>query len=133
MTNVCYKERHAGRQISQVDEQKVADNVLATADGRKTSRSFSGKKCALLHDDHADHVHPLEPKKKHGMADVQINLQASILQCIEKQSSFDAEPWAVLVQNLRKQHASMHASKKARKKEGKKERKQRSESRGVRS
>jgi hypothetical protein len=61
------------------------------------------------------------------MADVQINLQASILQSIEKQSSFDAEPWAVLVQNFRKQHASMHASKQAKKKE----RKQRSESRGV--
>jgi hypothetical protein len=122
------------KKASQVDEQKVADNVLATADERKTSRSLSGKKCALLHGDHADHVHsPFEPKKKNGMADVQINLQASILQCIEKQSSFDAEPWAVLVQNLRKQHASMHASKKARKKEGKKERKQRSESRGVRS
>jgi len=55
------------------------------------------------------------------MADVQINLQASILQSIEKQSSFDAEPWAVLlVQNFRKQHASMHASKQASKKERKK-------------
>jgi hypothetical protein len=29
---------------------------MATADERKTSRSLSGKKCALLHDDHADHV-----------------------------------------------------------------------------
>jgi len=107
---------------------------VATADERKTSRSLSWKKCALLHDDHADHVHsPFEPEKKHGMADVQINLQASILQSIETQSSFDAEPWAVLVQNLRKQHASMHASKKARKKERKKESQQGSESRGVRS
>jgi hypothetical protein len=122
------------KKASQVDEQKVADNVLATADERKTSRSLSRKKCALLHDDHADHVHsPFEPEKKHGMADVQINLQASILQSIETQSSFDAEPWAVLVQNLRKRHASMHASKKARKKERKKESQQGSESRGVRS
>jgi hypothetical protein len=105
---------------------------VATADERKTSRSLSGKKCALLHDDHADYVHsPFEPKKKkNGMADVQINLQASILQSIEKQSSFDAEPWAVLVQNFRKQHASMHASKQASKEKRKKERKQRSKSRG---
>jgi hypothetical protein len=36
-------------------------------------------------------------------------------------SSFDTEPWAVLVQNLRKQHASMHASKQARKQKRKKE------------
>jgi hypothetical protein len=55
------------------------------------------------------------------MADVQINLQASIFQSIEKQSSFDAEPWAVLVQNFRKQHASMHASKQASKQKRKKE------------
>lgn len=53
------------KKASQVDEQKVADNVLATADERKTSRSLSGKMCALLHDDHADHVHfPFEPPKK---------------------------------------------------------------------
>ncbi len=54
------------------------------------------------------------------MADVQINLQARILHSIEKQSSFDAEPWAVLVQNFRKNmQVCMQASKKERKKAAK--------------